>query len=193
MRIRTALAVVAIGLILTVAIARTPPLAGQGTPSLIVTVTDRSTDDPMPGVTVRVTQPNIQKGPGVTGPKGTVTFDGLTPGPAQVSSQRDGYLDRPQTADTNVRAGSNTVRMTLISEVRDNAYFKQAGIRIEAEGAALPANAREAFFQQEWNRIKLLRPEYQVPVLTEIKTGRVYIAKDDVFQKMVLKTGPISN
>ena len=135
MRIRTALAVLALGLILTVVMARTPPLAGQGTPSLMITVADRSTDDPIPGVTVRVTQANVQTGPGVTGSKGTITFDGLAPGPAQVSSQRDGYLDRPQTTDTNLGPGSNTVRMTLISEVRDNAYFKQAGIRIEAIGA----------------------------------------------------------
>ena len=186
MRITTAVIASAIGLILTVVIAQTPSLAGQPT-TLTVSVADRSTDLPMPGVAVRVTQSKIERGSGVTGAKGTITFQGLALGSAQVFSERNGYLDRPQTTGADLRTGSNTVRMTLLSEARDSGYFKQAGIRIEAEGVALPAEAREAFFQREWNRLKLLRPEYQLPALTEIKTGRVYISKDATFQKMVMK------
>lgn len=159
-------------------------VASSGT-ELTVVVADRALDTPMAGVRVRVSKGGVDKATGITGPKGSVTFQGLELGAVRVLSEREGYVRRPETTDTSIRVGANAVRVTLLAEARDGEYFRQAGTRIDAEGVALPRQEREAFFQREWDRAKLLKSEYQIPLVLEMKTGRDYLAKDDTFQSLM--------
>jgi hypothetical protein len=163
---------------------------GSSAVQLTVSVFDRAEDTPIPAVTVRVMQSGKMVASNPTGAKGTVTFSGLNVGATLVHSERDGYLLKPQSDDTMIRAGANTLRVTLLAEKRDQNYFRQAGQQIEKQGAALQGDQRNAFFLREWNRVKALPTEHQIPLATEIKTGRMYLANDGVFDAL-LKSGRV--
>lgn len=158
---------------------------------LTITVFDRALDTPLPDVDIRVLQKGVEKATGVTGANGSVTFRGLAAGDARVSGALDGYIRRPETEDATVRAGANVpVRLTLLAESQKTDYFVLVGKQIESEAAKLPDAGKDAFFKREWDRVKLLRFEFQMPVFSEIKSGKVYLANDSSFQ-VLMKGGKI--
>jgi hypothetical protein len=157
---------------------------------LTVAVVDRALDTPMLGVRVRVNRAGADKASGITGPKGTVTFQGLELGEVRVLSEREGYVRKPESTDTTVRVGANILRVTLLAESGDGDYFRRAGLSIETEGARLPSEKREAFYQAEWDRAKLLKSESQIPFVLEMKKGREYLSKDGTYQNLV-KAGKV--
>lgn len=162
----------------------------SGSTALVVLVRDRATDGSIQAVTVRVAQGGKEKATGITGANGSITFKNLAPGSAKIASEREGYLNKPEISDVTLGSGDNSVHVTLLAEARDGEYFQLAGRRIDQEGASIAQQNREAFFKREWDRLKLLKPEYQIPAVLEIKSGREYLAKDSSFQQ-IIKSGRI--
>ena len=176
----TAVVCLAGSALLAGAVDRPAEVAGD----LTVTVLDRAFETPLPDVDVTVTRGPVAQ-QGVTGPKGSVTFRALPAGDVRVSVALEGYIRRPEIADTTIRAGANDVGLTLLAESQDLAYFKRVGEQIERASGVLPADRREAFFKSEWDRVKLLKFEFQMPVVGEITSGRTYLANDTSFQLLV--------
>ena len=187
---RVSLFVVALGIGLVAPTGEpTSALAAQGA-SMVVTVKDRASDSALGGATVFVMQGKKEVGRGVTGADGTVTLTGLPTGSSVVNSEKDLYIDKPEKLPKEIAAGANTARMTLLHSGQTGAYYRAAGQSIEKEAAALPENAREMFFKHEWQRIMLLPQELQIPVVTEFKSGRRFLASEPQYQAL-LKSGKI--
>jgi hypothetical protein len=159
-------------------------------PSVTVTVVDRSSGDTLPAVSVRVTQVGRAPRPGITGANGSVTIDGVTPGDATVLCEKDGFQRKPQDKQAILGTGNTPVRMTLISETRDRGYFRKAGQSIEAEGRSLPATLQQQFYVREWERIKQLRPEYRIEIASELKLGQPFLIKDSLFLSAIQQVPP---
>jgi hypothetical protein len=157
--------------------------------SVTVIVRDRSTGDPMKAVPVRVVQSGKEIRTGITGPNGSATIGDVSAGAATVSCEKAGYQRKPEEERTVIGKGSPPVQMTLLEENRDAAYFRRAGKSIEAEALTLPPAQRDAFYQREWGRVKLLRQEYQIQLAPELRAGKPFLAKDAMFTEAMLKSG----
>jgi hypothetical protein len=141
--------------------------------TVILHVVDRGANDaPVAGVDVRVhdsTGKPLHEG--ITDGNGDIAFKAPLDQTVTIRYEKLGYIRRPETTTTTVRAGNTRIIGPLIRTGADRDYYARVGVQIDVITKAAAPSERERISREEIDRIGALPQDARTIVVASIPTG----------------------